>query len=115
MLKRSLFVGCLVMLFGLSQSLTPSFAQQRTIRVAVLDFSMPQQNGDLHQFAPTLNQLLTNQLETSLGSSGMYQMVERKQIETLLNEHQLIRNGDISTRAKSFGIMNIENKGLTRS
>lgn len=69
--------------------------QQRTIRVAVLDFSMPQHIRDLHEIAPTLNQILITKIENSLNSLGTYQLVERTKIEAILREQQLIRNGVI--------------------
>ncbi len=96
------------MLRGLTLSLVFLFAaatpqaQQRTIRVAVLDFAMPSHIRDLHEIAPNLNQVLTNKIENALNSLGTYQLVERTKIDAILREQQLIRNGiiDPQTAAK---------------
>lgn len=76
-------------------------AQQKTIRVAVLDFDLPR-NREISQYGANINQRITDKIENGLLSLGSYKMVERTKMKYLEQEFALIRNGviDPETAAK---------------
>jgi len=97
-------VWLMIMLFGVvavSAAPRKASAQQKTIRVAVLDFSMPR-NRELIQYGANINQIITNKIESGLLSLGSYKMVERTKIDSLQREFAMIRAGmiDPETSAK---------------
>ena len=110
MLNHNFLLRGLTLSLVFAFAVATAFAQQRTIRVAVLDFSMPQHIRDLQEVAPTLNQILTNKIENALVSLGTYQLVERSKIDAILREQQLIRNGDIDpqTAARLHRILGVD-------
>jgi curli biogenesis system outer membrane secretion channel CsgG len=85
-------------------------AQRNTIRVAVLDFEMPQNGGELRSIMPNLNQMITNRIEAGLVALRSYEMVERSRIDKLLNERNLIQNGviDPQTAAEVGRILGVD-------
>jgi hypothetical protein len=79
-------------LFGAAVSVQ---AQQPAIRVAVLNFELPQDAQMLRQLAPSLNETIRGKIEASLVRMKTYQLVERDKIKHLVNEHDLIKSGYI--------------------
>lgn len=100
-MRRNWLANLLAVVVLLGVQAADAVAQQKTIRVAVLDFDMPR-NRELSQYGANVNQIITNKIESGLLSLGSYKMVERTKINSLQREFAMIQAGiiDKETSAK---------------
>jgi curli biogenesis system outer membrane secretion channel CsgG len=93
-MKRFFLIALILAVMASAISVTPAFAAGKKIRVAVVNFA---NNSSWYYWGDHLGEAANDEFVTQLVNTGLFTVVERQQLQTVLSEQALGASGAVTS------------------